>query len=187
METLIPRRSSKKHRSDRSGYALSTLIAACICLFSISISGNAKTIDIASITIISNISERIHDLSSGISQARKETSSKFVFDKNLQTCFDNLFSDVNIIFSMSDSIRVIALISVNMKTVVDESYVNRILSDELRVDISYFENERVLMNENAGLCPNNDVVVSRTRQAISLLDELLAAMRSAQSKITSQR
>jgi hypothetical protein len=164
---------------------LSTLITAFACLFSIS--GNANTIDIASVTILSNISERIHDISSGVSQARKETSSQFVYDKNLQTCFDNLFSDVNIIFSMSDSIRLIASISINMKSAVDEFYINKILSDELRVDIDYFERERALMKENAGLCPNNDDVVSRTQQAISLLEELLAAMRSAQSKINSQR
>jgi hypothetical protein len=185
MEVLTPMRSSTKHRSDRSGYALSTLIAAFICLFSIS--GDAKAIDAASVAILSKISERIHDLSSGISQVRKEMSSQFVFDKNLQTCSDNLFSDVNIILSMTNSILLIASISANMKATVDESYVNKILSDELRVDISYLENERALMNENASLCPNNDVVVSRTQQAISLLNELLAAMRSAQSKITSQR
>jgi len=173
-------RSSKKHRSERSRYALSTLITAFICLSSIS--GNTKTIDFAWSTIISNISERIHDLSIGISQARKENSSQFVFDKNLQTCFDNLFSDVNIIYSMSDSIRLIASISVNMKAAVDESYVDKVLADELRVGISYLEKERALMNETAGLCPNNNDVVSRIQQAISLLDELLAAIRSANRK-----
>jgi hypothetical protein len=185
METLTPTPSSKEHRSDRSGYALSTLITALICL--LSISGNAKTIDLASVIMLSNISERIHDLSSGISQARKEISSQFVFDKNLQTCADNLFSDVNIMLSMTNSILLTESISANMKAEVDESYVNKVLSDELRVDISYFENARALMNDNANLCPNNDVVVSRTQRAISLLNELLAAMRSAQSKITGQR
>jgi hypothetical protein len=178
-------RSSKKHRSDRSGYALSTQITAFICLFSIS--GNTNTIDIASVIILSNISERIHDLSSSVSQARKETSSQFVFDKNLQTCFDDLFGDVNIIYSMTNTLRLTVSISANMKATADEFYVNKILSDELRVDISYFEKEGTLMKETGSLCPNNDFVVSQTQQGISLLDELLAAMRSTQTKITSQR
>ena len=144
METFTPTRGSKKHRSDQSGCALSTLITAFICL--LSTPGNAKTIDIESATVLSNISERVFDISSKISQSRKESSSQFVFDKNLQTCFDNLFSDVNTIFSMSDSIRLIAAISVNMKSELDQSYVNKILSDELGVDISYLEEKRTLMN-----------------------------------------
>jgi hypothetical protein len=178
-------RDGKKGRSDRCGNALSTLITAFICLFSIS--GNANTIDRAFVVKLTNISERIYNISSDISKSRKEVRSQFVFDVNLQTCFDNLFGDVNIIYSMTDSLRLIASISADMKAVSDESYVNKILSDQLRLDISYFENVRVLMNENASLCPNNDVVVSRTQQAITLLNELVAGMRSAQSKIASQR
>jgi hypothetical protein len=178
-------RSRKTRRSDRCGNALLTLITAFVCL--ISISGNAVTTDLASVSILSNISERIHDLGSSVSEDRKEISPQFLFDKNLQTCLDNIFSDINVMFSMTNSIRLIASISANMKAAVDESYVNKILSDELQIDIRYFEKMQTLMNENASLCPNNIVVVSRTRQAISLLDELLAAMRSAQSKITSHR
>lgn len=179
MVTLTRMRSSKKHRPRQFEYALWRLVTVFICLFSIS--GNANTIDHGFVVVLENINERLYDISGDVSRARKENRSQLIFDANLQTCFDNLFGDVNMIFSMTYSTRLIASISADMTAVPDESYVNKILADQLRIDLSYFEKARALMNETANLCPNNDVVVSRTQRSIILLDELVVAMRSAQS------
>jgi hypothetical protein len=151
------------------------------------LSAEANTFNNADGDVFYNISKRMSASHSDILQTQKGMAAILVSDWSLHTCFDNIdyFYDKN--SDLTEELGTLISLSSWMKDRHDEILVNQFIDVSVAALLKTMKPYREGNNNTAGSCSNNPFIVSHSNQINSLIDELVAALQSAQRKLASKK
>lgn len=106
-----------------------------------------------------------------------DSQRALLYESQSYECLNNISRDIENVDVNLSELKTIVSISGHMTNNIDESFVNRYITEDTNYGLKLLSNARKSVNLSAGHCSNSAIVTTKAQYLLSLFTEVETALR----------